>query len=72
MGIQHTQSEAWRRGYEWAEDSGGKDIDEVMEAFGYDIDMPEFDEFLNGAEFRQIEQFGDLFGYDYLDEEPPQ
>lgn len=70
MAIQHTQSEAWRRGYEWADNSQGRGIDEVMDAFGYEIDMPEFVEFLNGVEFRQNEQLGDQFGYDYLDEEP--
>ena len=67
-----TQSEAWRRGYAWAGDlsEGNDDIDAAMERYGYDFDMPEAVEFLNGAEVKQAEQVGDRFGYDFYDEEP--
>lgn len=68
-----TQSEAWRRGYAWAGDlSDNKDsIDDITTRYGYEIDMPEFEEFLNGAEVKQTEQVGDMFGYDFYDEDTP-
>lgn len=65
-----TQSEAWRRGYQWAGNlSDDKlDIDTVMDSFGYEIGEPEFEDFLNGAEVKQTEQVGDMFGYDFYDD----
>lgn len=65
-----TQSEAWRRGYQWAGDlSDDKTgIDETMAAFGYEIGEPEFEDFLNGANVKQTEQMGDMFGYDFYDD----
>lgn len=69
-----TQSEAFRRGYRWAGDlSDNKPgIDAITERYGYEIDMPEFVEFLNGADVKQAEQLGDTFGYDIYDDEDEQ
>lgn len=70
MGIEQTQSEAWRRGFQWADLDGEKlGCGETAESHGYDFDTPEWADFMNGAEFRQAEQIGDAFGYDYLDED---
>lgn len=44
--------EAWQRGYDWANGEGlhtGLDIDYAIEAWGYDLDSPEAEQFTNGA-----------------------
>lgn len=69
--LKDTQSAAWRAGFEWADDlSDDKPgVDEAMEALGIDFGTPECEEFMTGAEVCQAEQMGDVFGYDWLDDE---
>ncbi len=53
------QTEAWGRGYDWANDEGPHhelDIFEALEAWGYDFDSVEAEQFERGADFRQLEQ----------------
>ena len=60
-----TQSEAWRKGYDWARSPVcDLPIDEAIDAAGYDFDTPEEAEFMMGAEFAQREQGPEVFSYD--------
>ncbi len=61
MAIQDTQSEPWRRGFEWAADLDSTDTcEQRTEKLGYDFISDEWHEFMRGAEFKQNEQQREL------------
>jgi hypothetical protein len=51
------QTEAWRRGYDWANDfQDERIIPDILDDYGYGLHAPETNQFQEGVSFAQNEQ----------------